>query len=134
MSIGLMSAEPIILEIGAGILGLGMVLITGGLVGILVARRQYGAVFPLGLILAAVALLLWWEPLIRVVVSFPLLLIGYTWLFAWCRASQHRSVWGPSHRLREPPGQRSIARRVACATQPERSQKRVAKLEETGAG
>ena len=84
--------------------------------------------------LAAVALLLWWEPLVRVVVSFALQLIGYTWLFAWWRASQHRSIWVPSHWLREPPGQRSIARRVAQATQPERSQKEVAKLEETGAG
>lgn len=97
------STETIILEIGAGILMLGVVCITGGVVGALLARRQYGAVFPLALMLVAVALLLWWEPLVRVVVSFPLLLIGYTWLFAWWRASQQRSDRWPSHQFCESP-------------------------------
>ena len=85
---GLETTETIILESGAGVLVLGIALITGGVVGALLVRRQYGAVFPLGLMLAAVALLLWWEPLVRLVVSFPLLLIGYTWLFAWWKATQ----------------------------------------------
>lgn len=88
---GLETLETLILEIGVGALALGMALITGGVVGVLVARRQYGAILPLSLVLAAVALLLWWEPLVRVVVSFALLLIGYTWLFAWWRASQQGS-------------------------------------------
>jgi predicted MFS family arabinose efflux permease len=91
MGMGLETTETSILEIGAGVLVLGMALITGGVVGALLVRRKYGAVLPLGLILAAVALLLWWEPVTRVVVSFPLLLIGYTWLIAWWRASQQES-------------------------------------------
>jgi hypothetical protein len=53
-----------------------------------------------------VALLLWWEPLVRVVVSFALLLIGYTWLFAWWRASQQESDLSFAHQLRELPGRR----------------------------
>ena len=92
--------ETIILEIGCSILALGMALITGWLFGALLARRQYGAVFPFGLILAAVALLLWWEPLVRIGASFSLLLIGYTWLFAWLRASQQESDQVPSHQSR----------------------------------
>lgn len=79
MLVGLETCETIILESGASLRALGLGLITVGLVGALLVRRQYGAVFPLGLILAAGALLLWWEPLARAVASFSLLLIGYTW-------------------------------------------------------
>lgn len=101
------TTETIILEIGGSLLMVGLALITGGVVGALLARRQYGAVFPLGLILAAMALLLWWEPLVRVVASFALLLIGYTWLFAWWRVSQQRNVQVPSHPSRLARGGRS---------------------------
>jgi hypothetical protein len=104
------STETIILEIGAGVLWLGMALITGGVVAVLVARRQYGVVFPLSLLLAAVALLLWWEPLVRIVVSFPLLLIGYTWLFAWWRASQQERDQWPFHQARFARGGRCSSR------------------------
>lgn len=97
MLMGLETRETIILEIGASLLALGTALITVGLVGALLVRRQYGAVFPLGLILLAVALLLWWEPLARVLVSFLLLVIGYTWLCSWCRASQQGRDQVPSH-------------------------------------
>lgn len=100
MGMGLETTETMILEIGGSLLALGMALITGWLVGVLLARHQYGVVFPLGLILAAVALLLWWEPLVRVVVSFSLLLIGYLWLFAWWRASQQGGGWLPSPQSR----------------------------------
>jgi hypothetical protein len=97
MGTGPETPDTIILETGVGLLALGLVLITGGVVGALLARRQYGAVFPLSLMLAAVALLLWWEPLVRVVASFALLLIGYTWLFAWWRASQQGRGQVPFH-------------------------------------
>jgi hypothetical protein len=100
MGMGSETLETIILESGAGILMLGMALITGWIVGVLLARRTYGAVVPLSLVLAAVALLLWWEPLVRVVVSFALLLIGYTWLIAWWRASQQERDWLPSQQFR----------------------------------
>ena len=96
MGMGLETTETMILEIGGSLLALGMALITGWLVGGLLTRHQYGVVFPLGLILAAVALLLWWEPLVRVVVSFSLLLIGYLWLFAWWRASHQGNALVPS--------------------------------------
>ena len=130
MGWGSETAETTILEIGAGMLVLGLAFITGGLVGALLLRRQYGAVLPLGLILAAVALLLWWAPVIRVVVSFPLLLLGYAWLLAWWRGSQqeHAQVlshrWRSRHRGTRSPGWRGRwqARR-ACrwAAAPERS-------------
>jgi hypothetical protein len=94
------TTETILLAIGGSLLVLGLVLITGWVVGALVARRQYGVVMPLGLLLAAVALLLWWDPLVRLVVSFALLLIGYTWLFAWWRATQPRLDWAPSPQSR----------------------------------
>jgi|GEM_PF-5549676 len=97
---GLETTETIILETGGSLLALGMALITGGVVGALLVRRQYGAVFPFGLILAAVALLLWWEPLIRVVASFSLLVIGYTWLLAWWRVSYQGRARPLSHQSR----------------------------------
>ena len=136
--------ETIILESGAGILMLGLALITGGVVGALLARRKSGAVFPLSLVLAAVALLLWWEPLARVVVSFALLLIGYTWLIAWWRASQQERDWLPSHRLLSnhsdaaPPGgstwRGTPGVQVAWATQPARSLEVAVMRDETRAG
>lgn len=100
MGMGLETTETMILEIGGIILALGLVLITGGVVGVLLARRQYGAVFPLVLILMAMALLLWWEPLIRVWVSFFLLLIGYTWLLVWWRVSQQKNDLSHAHQPR----------------------------------
>ena len=87
MGMGPERTYTLILEIGGGVVGLGIALITGGMVGVLLVRRQYGALVPLGLVLAAVALLLWWQPVIRVELSFALLLIGYTWLVAWWRAT-----------------------------------------------
>lgn len=113
MGMGPEATETIILGIGGSLLGLGVVFITGRMVGSLLARRQYGAVFPLGLILAAVALLLWWEPLMRIVASFSLLLIGYTWLFAWWRTSQQGSDWWPSHRFRSARGGGRSSRNTA---------------------
>jgi hypothetical protein len=59
-----------------------------------------------------VALLLWWEPLVRVVASFALLLIGYTWLFAWWRASQQRSDRVFFHHSRLARGGRRAARTI----------------------
>ena len=58
---GLETTETIILESGTSLLALGLALLTGGVVGALVARRQDGAVLPLCLLLAAVALLPWGE-------------------------------------------------------------------------
>ena len=112
MGLGPQTTENVILEIGVSLLALGLALITGWLVGGLVAKRQYGAMVPLGLLLAAVALLLWWEPLIRVVVSFSLLLIGYTWLFAWWRASRQGSDWLLST---SPVAARATLRRLGAA-------------------
>ena len=88
MKMGPETPETMLLEIGAGMVVVGTALITVGIVAALLVRRQYGVVVPLGFILAAVALLVWWEPVARVLVSFPLLVIGYTWLFAWWRASK----------------------------------------------
>ncbi len=96
--------ETLLLEIGAGVVIGGTALITVGVVGALLFRRQYGVVLPLGLILAAVALLVWWTPLARVLVSFLLLVIGYTWLFAWWSAIQQWSGQVPSHRHQSRPG------------------------------
>lgn len=97
---GLETTETIILESGTSLLALGLALLTGGIVGALLVRRQYGAVLPLGLLLAAVALLLWGGPLARVLVSFLLLLISYTWLLAWWRASQQGRDQAPSQQSR----------------------------------
>lgn len=93
MKMGLETTDSRLLELGTGVLAFGMTLITGWLVGVLLVRRQSGAVFPLGLLLAAVALLVWWDTSVRVVVSFLLLVIGYTRLFSLQRASQQRSDW-----------------------------------------
>jgi hypothetical protein len=113
MGMGLETTETIILESGTSLLALGLALLTGGIVGALLARRQYGAVLPLGLVLAAVALLLWGGPLARVLISFLLLVIGYTWLFAWWRASQQGRDQAPSQQSRLASGRdRSSRNRV----------------------
>ena len=86
MGMGPESTETIIVEIGGILLALGMALIMRGMVGALVAQRQYGAASYWRLWRFAGV-----ERLIRLVASFSLLLIGYTWLMAWWRASQQWS-------------------------------------------
>jgi hypothetical protein len=145
MGIGLETLDTFILEMGGSFLALGLVLLTGGVVGALLVRRQYGAVLPLSLLLAAVALLLWGGPAARVLVSFLLLLIGYTWLLAWWRACQQRRDRVSFHRPRSRKGDAAPASgggtcrgkpgvHVARDTQPERSQEVTARLEETRGG
>lgn len=101
---GLETTDSRLLELEAGVVAFGMALITGWLVGVLLVQCKSGAVFPLGLLLAAVTLLVWWDTSVRVVVSFLLLMIGYTWLFSLQRASQQRSDWLPSHQRRSRQG------------------------------